>query len=196
VLEKSGKAPPVTRNAIFALMRDRLDDLDDLLLQDVSPREAWAAIQDERVMRRELARTLRDWSRNIYLVDQESLTADEKETDIRLRSTISSQQATIELKFADTRSGRDLFDTLREQLLKKYMATDDCCKGCLLVTISRGRKEGWEHPLTRKNIDFEELMKVLNEEAEAISRELGGTVKLMAKGLGLRPRQLADAQSI
>src|SRR6476659_452923 len=55
--------------------------------------------------------------RGAYTVDQEAVTADEKETDIRLRSTVSSQQGTIELKLADERSGRDLFDTLRDQLL-------------------------------------------------------------------------------
>jgi hypothetical protein len=32
------------------------------------------------------------------------------------------------------------------------------------------------------------LMAVLNEEAERLSKELGGTAKLMAKGLDLRPR--------
>jgi len=186
ILDKIGEAPPATRDAMFALMRDRLDDLDDLLLQDVSPREAWAAIKEERIMRRELARTLRDWSRTIYNVDQEAVTADENETDIRLRSTISTQQATIELKLADERSGRDLFNTLRNQLLEKYMAPDDCRAGCLLVTISRERE--WQHPRTGENVGFPELLQVLNEEAETISRELGGTAKLMAKGLDLRPR--------
>jgi hypothetical protein len=59
VLDKGGEAPPATNEAMFALMRDRLDDIDDLLLQDVSPREAWANITDEHVMRRELARELK-----------------------------------------------------------------------------------------------------------------------------------------
>jgi len=49
VLDKSGEAPPSTRDAMFAVMRDRLDDIDDLLLQDESPREAWAHIADEHV---------------------------------------------------------------------------------------------------------------------------------------------------
>ena len=39
LLDKYGELPPSTREAMFALMRDRLDDIDDLLLQDVSPRE-------------------------------------------------------------------------------------------------------------------------------------------------------------
>lgn len=39
ILDKSGESPPTTREAMFSLMRDRLDDIDDLLLQDISPRE-------------------------------------------------------------------------------------------------------------------------------------------------------------
>jgi hypothetical protein len=46
----------------------------------------------------------------------------------------------------------------------------------------------WDHPKTGKKIDFQELIGVLNEEAERLSRELGGAAKLMAKGLDLRPR--------
>jgi hypothetical protein len=186
ILDKAGEAPPATRNAMFDLMRDRLDDLDDLLLQDASPRENWAGLKKEYLMRREIARALIYSARDAYKVDQEAVTADENETDIRLRSTISAQQATIELKLADNRPGRDLFDTLRNQLLAKYMAADDCRAGCLLVTIAKNRE--WEHPTTSKLMNFAELINALNEEAVTISRELGGAAKLMAKGLDLRPR--------
>jgi hypothetical protein len=44
-LDTYGEAPPSTRDAMFTVMRDRLDDIDDMLLQDTSPRETWAAIQ-------------------------------------------------------------------------------------------------------------------------------------------------------
>ena len=186
-LDKTGEAPPSTRDAMFALMRDRLDDIDDLLLQDVSPRAAWALINDEHIMRRELTRVLREVARGSYTADQEAVTADEKETDIRLRSTNSGQQATIELKLGDQAwSGPDLFRALREQLLAKYMAAEECRSGSLLITLAKDRE--WEHPLTGKRIGFDKLICVLNEECEAISRELGGTAKLMTKGLDLRPR--------
>ncbi len=66
------------------------------------------------------------------------------------------------------------------------MAADECRAGCLLVTIAKDRK--WDHPKTREKIGFKELMIALNEEAYRLSKELGGTVKLMAKGLDLRPR--------
>ncbi len=186
ILDKSGEAPPATNEAMFALMRDRLDDIDDLLLQDVSPRELWANITDEHLMRRELARELRNSANQNYVVDQESVTADEKETDIRLRSTGSKQQATIELKLGDNRSATDLFNTIKDQLLTKYMAADECRAGCLLVTIAKDRK--WQHPKTGKSLDFEALIALLSEEAERLSEELGGAAKLMAKGLDLRPR--------
>jgi hypothetical protein len=186
ILDRTGEAPPTTAEDMFALMRDRLDDVDDLLLQDVSPRELWASIDDEHVMRRELARFLRDTAKQSYTVDQEAVTADEKETDIRLRSTGSRQQGTIELKLGDDRSANDLFKTIKDQLLTKYMASDDCRAGCLLVTIARNRE--WQHPKTGQKIGFEELIALLGAEAARLSHELGGTAKLMAKGLDLRPR--------
>jgi hypothetical protein len=184
--DSTGETPPTTHEAMFALMRDRLDDIDDLLLQDVSPREEWANIKTERLMRRALARSLRDARRNSYTIDQEAVTADEKETDIRFRSTGSNQQGVIELKLGANCSAADLFKTIQDQLLTKYMAAEECRAGCLLVTIARDRM--WDHPKTKKQIDFNELMVVLNEEAERLSNSLGGEAKLMAKGLDLRPR--------
>ena len=55
------------------------------MLRDHSPREVWAAFRKEHLLRRELARELDNASHRLYGVDQESVTADEKETDIRLR---------------------------------------------------------------------------------------------------------------
>jgi hypothetical protein len=186
VLDQTGEAPPATTEDMYALMRDRLDDLDDLLLQDISPRELWASIGEEHLMRRELARFLRDAAKQSYIVDQEAVTADEKETDIRLRSTASGQQGTIELKLGDNRTANDLLKTLNNQLLTKYMASDDCRAGCLLVTIAKQRE--WQHPFTGQRIGFVELIVLLSDEAARLSRELGGMAKLMAKGLDLRPR--------
>jgi hypothetical protein len=96
-------------------MRDRLDDIDDLLLRDTSPREVWASIAQERLMRRELARVLDGLGNGSYRIAQESVTADEKETDIRFMSTESKQQGVTELKLGDRRSGTDLFNTLRDR---------------------------------------------------------------------------------
>jgi len=172
---------------MFAIMRDRLDDIDDLLLQDVSPREAWANIKKEHLMRRELARELINSANSMYTVDQEGATAEEKETDIRLRATRSAQQATVELKIGEKpRSAAVLRKALKDQLLRKYMAAENCRAGCLVVTVGTNRT--WTHPDTGKHLDFNGLIAVLNEEADRLTSELGGSIRLMAKGLNLRPR--------
>lgn len=194
-LDTYGEAPPTTRDAMFAIMRDRLEDIDDLLLQDVSPREAWANITKEHLMRRELARELRNHANHMYTVDQEAATADEKETDIRLRATRSQQQATIELKIGEKRrSAADLRKALKDQLLKKYMAADDCRAGCLVVTVRSDKT--WTHPETRKRLDLSGLIAMLDEEARRLTTELGGSIRLMAKGLDLRPRLQTERATV
>jgi hypothetical protein len=188
-LDTYGETSPSTRDAMFTVMRDRLDDIDDMLLQDTSPRETWAIIRDERPMRREIARELRNRANHVYTVDQEAVTADEKETDIRLRAASSAQQATIELKIGEKpRSAADLRATIKDQLLAKYMAAEDCRSGCLMITIASHKR--WRHPDTNKPLDFDGLIAMLNEEANRLSLQLGGSVRLMAKGLDLRPRLL------
>jgi hypothetical protein len=190
-LDTYGEAPPTTRDSMFAIMRDRLEDIDDLLLQDVSPREAWANIAKEHLMRRELARELRSSANSMYTVDQEAATADEKETDIRLRATRSSQQATIELKIGEKpRSAAVLRKALKDQLLKKYMAAEDCRAGCLVVTIRSNKT--WKHPDSGVRLDLSGLIAMHIEEASRLTVELGGSIRLSARGLDLRPRLKAE----
>ena len=188
-LDEYGESSPSTTEAMFALLLDRLDDIDDLLLQDVSPREAWAGFTDERVLRRELARELDNRKNHAYRVDQEAVTADEKETDIRLRATSSNQQGVIELKLGEKPNwtAAKLRETLKEQLLKKYMAAEGCRAGILVVSIAS--KGGWKHPDTNANLDFEGLIVMLNEEAARLMSQHGGNIKLLAKGLDLRLRR-------
>lgn len=185
-----GEAPPVTRDDMFAVLADRLDDLDDLLLQDVSPRAAWADIKAEKVMRQVIALQLRTASNHVYTVDQEAVTADEKETDIRLRVASSGQQATIELKIGERWSGRELRDTIQNQLVTKYMAAEGCRAGCLLVTVASDHR--WRHPDTDEYLDTYELAEMLDAEAARIVDELGDSLRLAVKVLDLRPRLVAE----
>jgi hypothetical protein len=194
-LNKYGEAPPVTRSDMFAVMIDRLDDIDDLLLQDISPRAAWAGIDDEATMRREIARVLRDSANHAYTIDQEAVTADDKETDIRFRSSGSSQQAVIELKIGEKgRSAAELRAALKEQLVIKYMAADDMRSGCFLVTVNSDKT--WQHPETNKNMGLEELISMLNREAAKIMLDMGGGLNLIARGLDLRSRLSVERKKV
>lgn len=186
-LDKFGELPPQTRDEMFSVMVDRLDDIQDALLRDTSPRAAWALINEERIMRQVIARELDQNANAAYKIDQESVTADEKETDIRIRSTSSEHEAVIELKIGEkSRSAADLKATLRNQLLSKYMAAENCRAGCLLITTNSPKE--WRHPDTNAKINLTELIVMLNEEASQIEKEMGGNLRLMARGLDLQPR--------
>lgn len=184
-LYRQGETPPATRDEMFAVLVDRLDDLDDLLLQDFTPRDAWVLIREEKVMRREIARVLGNASNHIYTVDQEAATADEKETDIRMRA-LSGQQAIVELKLGENCSGRELRDTIEKQLVTRYMAAESCRSGCLLVTVSSDR--AWEHPDNGKLICIDELRTLLDAEASRVVSSMGNSLRLLVKVLDLRPR--------
>lgn len=191
-LDKVGEAAPATNEAMFAVMVDRLEEIDDLLLRDVSPREAWAGITDERVLRREIARELGRNANGLYKVDQEAVTADEKETDIRLRSAVTDHEAVVELKLGDKRSASDLRDTIGDQLVKKYMAAETSRSGCLMFSISKDRR--WEHPDRGTRIGLDELVSLLRDEAQKIETSLGGSLRLHIHVLDLRPRLLTEAK--
>lgn len=191
-LDRSGEAPASTNEAMFAIMKDRLSDLDDLLLRDASPREAWAGISDEKVMRREIARELSHAANSIYTVDQEAVTADEKETDIRLRSVASPHEAVIELKLGDGRTAKDLRDTIGNQLVKKYMAAEHSRAGALMVTLAKDRK--WDHPDGGPRIGVDELFLLLRAEAERIEQASAGALSIAVHFLDLRPRLRTERQ--
>ncbi len=185
-LDKTGEAPASTNEAMFSILCDRLTDLDDLLLCDTTPREAWAGITDEKVMRREIARELSHRANGLYKVDQEAATADEKETDIRLRSVVSDYEAVIELKLANHRTAHDLRNTIYEQLVKKYMAADNSRSGCLLITLAKDRY--WDHPDSGKRIKLAELKSLLCDEAKRVEAAMAGSVAIAVHILDLRPR--------
>ena len=121
-------------------------------------------------------------------MDQEAVTADEKETDIRLRSVVSEHEAVIELKLiADHRwSARDLRNAIKDQLVRKYMAAENRRAGCLLVVAAKDLK--WQHPASGVRIGLPELMSLLHDEAKRVEKEMGGVMALRVHLLDLRPR--------
>jgi hypothetical protein len=193
MLERRGETPPMTREAMFDLMIDRLDDIDDMLVQDVSPRAAWALIENEKVMRRMIALHLKTHANGAYTVDQEGVTDEEKETDIRLRSVAADQQGVIELKVGDKdRSAADLRDTLSSQVVTKYLAPEGSRVGCLAIT--RAKRQGWRHPETNASLTFAELIDFLSAAADELEAKLAGAVRLHVRGIDLEPRLLVERE--
>lgn len=186
--------PPKTGTDMAQLLVDRLDDLQELMLRDTGPRAAWAVVNDENTLRPAIARELEVAARGAYTVDQEAVTVDGKETDIRLRS-VSGHQATIELKVGEkSRSAKVLRDTVENQLIKKYMAHKMARTGCLLVTVSDPKKR-WQHPEKKARIDRFQLQGLLDAAAQAAQQRLGGDARVMARVLDLTPRLTTEAEA-
>ncbi|VWB54162.1 hypothetical protein BLA15945_02531 [Burkholderia lata] len=185
--------PPKTGTDMAQLLIDRLDDLQELMLRDTGPRAAWAVVADENTLRPAIARELEVSARNAYTVDQEAVTVDGKETDIRLRS-VSGHQATIELKIGEKpRSAKELRDTVEDQLVTKYMAHKLARTGCLLVTVADPKKR-WQHPDTKARIDRIQLQELLEEAAREAQLRLGGDARVVARILDLTPRLESEAK--
>ena len=138
-------------------------------------------------MRRLIARELNMDARGAYTVDQEAVTADEMETDIRLRSAGSDHAAVIELKIGDKeRSAAELRAAIGEQLVTKYLRAPNVGVGCLLITLGSNRT--WRYPDHGASLDFAGLIEMLREEAARITQTTDGSLLLTVRGLDLRPR--------
>ena len=143
-------------------------------------------------MRREIARELGHLANGIYKIDQEAATADEKETDIRLRSTASPHEAVIEIKLGEKkRSARELRDTLKNQLVTKYMAAETSRSGCLVITLSKERH--WDHPDNGSRIFFLNCSPFYAKRPPAVLSSLVAPLDCMFMvwtcGLGFRQRK-------
>lgn len=184
----------MTRDDMFSMLKDRLDDVEDALLDDASPLSGWAIISVETTMRQQIARELERIARCAYTINQEAVTADHKETDIRLVSTGGShQQAVIELKIGEKdRSASELRQALREQLVDKYMASSSSRCGCLLIT-SQGRT--WTHPDTGEKLNSQGLVDFLTAEANRIEEASAGELRLLVRVLDLSPRLSVETKT-
>lgn len=94
---------------------------------------------------------------------------------------LSGQQATVELKLGENWSGRVLRDTIKNQLVTRYMAAESCRSGCLLVTVASERR--WEHPETGELIGIKGLRELLESEASRVVSEMGNSLRLLIKVL-------------
>ena len=186
VLDRSWEVPASTNEDMFEIMKDRLSDIDELLLGDASPREEWAEISEEKIMRRAIARELSHVANSVYTVVQEAVTADEKETDIRLRSLHSEHEAVIELKLGEKYSATELRDTIEKQLVRKYMAAKHRKAGALVVTLAK--KRSWQHPVENRKIKVDELLSLLRIEADRVQQAFGDGLSIYVHFLDLRPR--------
>ncbi|APO98940.1 hypothetical protein [Xanthomonas perforans] len=190
-LETKLEISPRTRQQMAHVLIGRLDEIEDNLFRDSSHREGWALYDKERLLRRALSAEFERLARESYIVTQEGVTGDEKETDIRLVSKSDpSIQAVIELKVGE--NGYSIVDfqkALREQLMKKYLLPEQRRVGALVISW-KGDKT-WDDPVTGDEVGFDEVIRRLNSEAQELAATLGSDAFLTVRGLDLGPPKFA-----
>jgi len=185
-LERRYEAPPRTRDALFEVMLDRLDDIEhDIRDHDFGDRNVLATITDEKKMQPLLAKKFENDARGHYQVAREEEVADRKKTDIRLLAFHESLKAVCEVKIGDNWNIGELEDALRNQLVGQYMRHEDCTAGCLLVTYA-GRNQFF---MSRKPVAFEEVVAHLRGLAADIEAAEKGRIRLAVRSLDLRATQ-------
>lgn len=189
-LEQVRDIAPVTRADMAALLLDRLGELADRLRRDASQRALWATISDETVLRRAVADEMERLANGAYSVPQESATGEEKETDVRLRSAGYPIEAVIELKVGEKDySVADLRKALRDQLVGRYMAIENRRVGCLMISLANPDRH-WKHPDDSRRMAIENVIALLQQDADQLATGLGYESLLVVWVLDLRPLTL------
>ena len=183
-LEKNYEAPPKTRDSLFAIMMDRLNDLQyDFANDDFTDRVLVRSIKKETEMQRTLAWRIRDRAKGVYKVTREEEVADQKKPDIRIWTIKNDHKAAVEVKIADKYSLNQIDKALRDQLAGQYLRPSYCKAGCLLLTY-HGRRSYWQCPKTGKRLNFSEGVEWLNNKAKILEQEKKD-IRLAVFGLDL-----------
>ena len=182
-LEERHEAPPKDSHGLFAVMMDRLANLQyDLDHHDFTDRRTVQGIQQEPEMQRTLALRLEGQANGAYFVTREEEVADQKHTDIRLSCVGRDQRAVVEVKIADKWTLQQLGHALQNQLEGQYLRHSKCKAGCLLLTY-HGRKNYWIRPDSKKRLQFAEVVEYLKEKVRILANM--PDVRVTAVGLDL-----------
>lgn len=185
-LESRYETLPKTRDALFQVMLDRLEDMEhDIRHHAFSDREVLAGIDQEVKMQPLLAKKFEDSARGQYQVVREDEAADRKKNDVKLLASSVGLQAVTEIKIGDKWTVSQLESALKSQLLGQYLRHANCTAGCLLVTYARGKT--FKNPDTKKPITFEQVIARLRKFATKLEAAERGRVRLSVFGLDLRP---------
>lgn len=189
--ERNLEAPPQDRAGLFAVVLDRLDDLQhDISHHALTDRSLLQKANDEIDLQRTLALRLEASARDAFVLVRENEVADLKKTDIGIAAVRPPQKAVIEIKVADSWSVAQLERALRAQIKGQYLRHKDCGAGCLLVTRHKPERR-WR--LNGALVPFGALIEHLQRYAEGLVQGDPGDLRLAVFGLDLTDPPLEAA---
>lgn len=168
--EATSEAMPRTPKDLQHTAMNRFEDLQyNLLHADFAQGPTVKLLSDEKAVQNWVAEQLRATHRNLYSVERESHVVDEKEPDIRLRARAADAVLSIEIKVAESWSGRQLEAALSDQLCGQYLRHSSARHGVLLLVHQKARADGWQAVATDPPVSFNDLVAHLRGLADKIA---------------------------
>jgi hypothetical protein len=181
---------PKTDRDLFRLIVKRLIELkNEVELSDNSPRIELSNAKKEYELRKWLARKLDEKRKNKYNAVQEPEVDPRNKVDIRIFNP-NTDPVSIEIKWANKWTLRELVVGLQDQLVGKYLRAHNSKYGIYLVGV-RGNKKAW-HNLKGKQLDFGKVLEVLSKKAEKIQKDNSGVEGLKVIGIDFRESNRKD----
>jgi hypothetical protein len=141
----------------------------------------------ETDMRKYIGHELREKAFGRYSVPQEEEFADAKKPDIRFHGMGFDAPVPAELKLADNWTGPALFERLENQLCRDYLRDNRSAQG-IFVLVHNGEKAGWDVPGGNNRVDFEGLIKALQNHWENIADKFPNVDNITVIGIDLTKR--------
>lgn len=188
--EKLDRMPRNHRELADIAVLRLLDLKDDLENGDSSVARLVQRAEQETEVRNYLAHELREKAFGRYNIPQEDELADAKRPDLRFLGFGFPGAVPAELKLADAGwSGPSLFERMENQLAGDYLRDIHSGRG-ILVLVTRGGKQTWQHPETGQPLDFEQFVIALREHWTKISPRFPNVEDIHVTGIDLGKRFL------
>ena len=178
---------PKSEHDLFNLALSRLDDLKfDIEEGDNSSANLWKKVDDESMLRNEIAGRLIREARMKYTIGSEEELSDKTRTDIRFNCPRITAPVPVELKIAEKWSSTKLLERLKNQLVRQYMRSSRYGIFLLVSLGIESDKKKWK--ISGKKVEFNRLIEWLGKEAAKIVSRSGKIENLEVIGIDLTVR--------
>lgn len=187
--ERDRVSPIKTGLDLYRLIQSILSEITwDFDNEDASSRAVLETAKDEDAVQEYLAEQFRLRAKDRYHTARESEVAEGNMPDIVISAVGVPFAVAIEGKHGGKSwSTNSLEDALRSQLSEDYLRPANRRHGVLV--ISNHKRRGWLHPVSKKNINFADMIAYLRGVAATIASNAVGPISVAVVGIDALPRR-------
>jgi hypothetical protein len=157
--EKSFETAPTNAKDLKSVLLRRLSDMQhELLHSDFAQGRSFKSLPMEADVQNWIADRLRLKQGRSFSIEREPHVIGEKEPDIRARAKTGDASVAIEVKVAESWTLEQLEDALTTQLCGRYLRSNECRYGILLLVHQVERPSGWKHSESNALFSFAEVV--------------------------------------